>query len=91
MTIVSLGVGIDEKERIWVTTFNNQPDSQGSGSTTVADHTRIDFEVYDKNGVLLGRIPSPVPFYQICVSGDRILLVDPYQNVCVNVYEIVEK
>ena len=91
MTIVSLGIGVDNKERIWVVTFNKQPESIGSASSTVEDYTRMDLEIFDRDGILLGRLPVPVPFYNMCVSGDRLLLLDPYQNVCVNEYKIVEK
>lgn len=91
MIYVSHGIGIDHKGRVLVVTYNRQPEIQGALSVRLKDHTILDLEIFDRDGIFLGSLPVPVTFHKMRVSGDRLLLIDESQEVCLYEYKIVEK
>jgi hypothetical protein len=90
LSFVSVGIEIDGGERIWALTFTAQPDSTGSAPDLMSDHTILQFEVFDSEGVLLCRIPVPAPLSGFRIFGNRLLLIDAYQKACVREYRIVD-
>lgn len=91
LTFVSVDIGVYSKGRLWVTTFDVQPESQGSRGAILKDHRRLKFEIYDKEGILLGEIPTPIEFYKKRIYENILYLIDPYFEACIYEYRIVEK
>ncbi|MFX0139535.1 MAG: SBBP repeat-containing protein [Candidatus Hodarchaeota archaeon] len=91
LTFVSVDIRVDNKGRIWVTTFDKQPESQGTRGATLRDHKKLKFELFDKDGVLLGKVPVPIEFYKKRIYGDTLYLIDPYFEACIYEYKIIEK
>ena len=90
-TYISNDIRIDGKGRLWVTTYDEQPESQGSRGATLKNRKWLKFEIYDKEGVLLGEIPTPIEFYKKRIYGDTLYLIDPYFEACIYEYKIIEK
>ncbi|MFC1725625.1 6-bladed beta-propeller, partial [candidate division KSB1 bacterium] len=90
MTNISQDIAVDGKGRIWVLTFKKQPEDKGSLSSTIKDHNIIDLEIFDKNGVLLGSIPTPKHVNNFRIFNDKIYFVDSYSTACVYEYQILE-
>jgi len=88
LTYVSDRIGIDGKDRLWVLTFNAQPEETGSASAVFTDHSILQFDIFNREGIFLCRLPVPLPMSRFRVYGDRLLLIDSYQNVCVHEYRI---
>jgi len=91
MTSISQDIGVDGKGRIWNLTYKAQPEDKKSNATIIADHTIIDFEIFDENGVLLGSIPTPNHVCNIRIFGDTLYMIDTYTEMCVYEYRIVER
>ncbi len=91
MTYISIDIRIDGKGRLWVTTYDEQPESQGSRGATLKNCKWLKFEIYDKEGVLLGEIQAPIEFYKKRIYGDTLYLIDPYFEACIYEYKIIEK
>lgn len=91
LTFVSVDIGVDHKGRLWVTTFDVQPESQGSRGATLKDHRLLKFEVYDNNGILLGELPVPTEFYKKRIYGNILYLIDPYFEASIYEFRIIEK
>ena len=91
LTFVSVDIKVDNKGRIWVTTFDKQPESQGTRGATLRDHKKLKFEIFDKDGILLGKVPVPIEFYKKRIYGDTLYLIDPYFEACIYEYKIKEK
>jgi hypothetical protein len=88
LTVVSGAIGVDGQDRLWVMGFTDQPEETGSASGVVRDHTILQLEVFDSEGVLLCRIPVPAPMSSLNIVGDRLLLIDAYTDVAVRVFRI---
>jgi len=96
-TIVSRGMGIDYKKRIWVTTFIKQrePISIEKARFEIlllrfgAKKEQAVFEVFDKEGILLGLLPQPCDIFYWRMFGDRLYIVDE-NMVSVKEYKIVD-
>lgn len=88
LTHVSDWIGIDDQDRLWVLTFNAQPEETGSASALMSDHTIMQFDVFNSEGVLLCRLPVPVQMSRFRVYGDWMLILDPYGEVCVHMFRI---
>ncbi len=69
-------------------TFNAQPEETGSASATFSDYTKLQFDVFDSEGVLLCRLPVPLQMSRFRVYGDTMLILDSYGEVCVHVFRI---
>jgi len=91
MSYVSYFIDIDPQRRLWVQTYNKQPKDKGSGSSSVEEEGIFDFEIFSNDGILLTRVPAPTRFYKFRIYGDMLYLIDPYHEMCVYVYRIVEK
>jgi len=91
-TPVSRGIGVDGRGRIWVLTFRKALSRSPMPKDFVAqDH--LAFEVYDKDGVLLSRLPFPrevVKFDNMTMRGDHVFFVDPFDQACVYEYTVVD-
>jgi len=83
-TFVSDGIGIDNKKRIWIKTYQKQvPDEE-------EDQNIVVFEIFNRDGVLLSRIPIPKINCMFRMQGNRVYLIDP-KDMCIYEYKIVEK
>lgn len=91
-TPVSRGIGVDARGRIWVLCFRKAV----SRSLKPEDYHPQDylaFEVYDKEGVLLSRIPFPgevAKFDNMTMHGNHLFFVDPVEEACVYEYAVVD-
>jgi len=94
---VSQGIGIDDTERIWVTTNVKQPDpiplEKRDEMFFIWHGTKQDlavFEIFDKGGTLLGSVPQPCDIFYWRMFGDRLYIIDE-NMVSVKEYRIMEK
>ncbi len=81
---VSGGIGIDYRDRIWVRTYKKQK-SEGD---RLEDY--LEFEIFDVDGLLLGRLPIP-RLGNISIFGDRIFFLDSQEEMAVFEYRIVDR
>lgn len=91
-TKVSRGIGVDDRDRIWVQVFTRQmPEDMRQEDFVLQEF--YEFEVYREDGVLLFKAPLPESlerFDNWSLHGNHICFVDPYGEGCVFVYDIVE-
>ena len=87
--VVSMGIGIDKKQRIWVLTLTEQPEKWDRKEMLVPKSIAR-FELFDSGGILLGYVPVPQDIYRMRIKGDRLLIVEG-QQVSVYEYRIVER
>jgi sugar lactone lactonase YvrE len=91
-TPVSTGLGVDGRGRIWVLTVQKEISrAQMPKEYVIQDF--VAFEVYDRNGVLLSRVPFPrdvVKFDNMTMHGDHLFFVDPFDQACVYEYTVVD-
>ncbi|MFC1729141.1 NHL repeat-containing protein [candidate division KSB1 bacterium] len=86
VSVVSQGVGIDHNNRIWVLTILKQ---QFEEDMNVDD--LYEFDVFNSDGILLYTISPPdIRWDNVSIYNDRIYFVDPFQEMCVYEYKIVE-
>ena len=91
-TPVSRGIGVDGRGRIWVLTFRKAV-SQPQPPKDFSFQDYLAFEVYDKDGVLISRLPFPrevVKFDNMTMHGDHVFFVDPFDQACVYEYTVVD-
>lgn len=81
-TGVSGGIGIDNKNRLWIKSYKNQK--------SIKTREDIFFEIFSDTGYQLGRIKSPVKFGNMRIFGDRLYLIDAYEECCIYEYKIVD-
>jgi len=77
--IFTKGIGIDDKDRLWVITMNG-PES-------------VEFEIYDPEGILLGYIPW-VGIYNssiLRIINNRMFFIDRTEDMAVYEYKIIDK
>ena len=91
LSYVSYFLDIDSKGRLWVQTFNRQPEDKGSTGSSINEEGIFDFEIFSEEGILLTRVPSPQRFYKFRIYNDLLYLIDPYHEMCVYIYKIIEK
>ncbi|MFC1477606.1 6-bladed beta-propeller [candidate division KSB1 bacterium] len=91
MSYVSYFLDFDSEDRLWVMTYNKQPEDKGSASSSIKEEDIMDFELFSKDGVLLTRVPAPERFYKFRIYDDLLYLIDPYFEMCVYIYKIVER
>lgn len=51
------------------------------------------FEVYDKNGVMLSRVPFPervARFDNMTMHGNHLFFIDPFEEACIYEYAVVD-
>lgn len=103
MNTVSYGIDLDSNGRIWVLTLNRQlePEEQtrtisGGGGTQTLQKGKIKtmdiykLEIFDNEGVFLGRIPLDHLAHRMRILKDFIFIAD-MENVRYYQYEIIEK
>ena len=83
-THVTVAMGVDHKNRIWVQTYKKQREE----GDNPGDY--LEFEIYDVNGILLGKYPVQQTGY-IEIRQDRLYFIDSHEEMCVYEYKIVEK
>ncbi|MFC1564419.1 NHL repeat-containing protein [candidate division KSB1 bacterium] len=90
---VSMGIGIDNKERIWVPRQKRELTEEELKNDGRTPDNNLLFEVYDPDGILLGHAECELPqrVYATRVFNDRIFLIDCYEEMAVFEYRIVEK
>ena len=86
-TGVSRGLGFDHEGRLWVLA-NKAQLSEG-----ILANEFLHFEIYDMRGVLLSYVPLPAElekFDNFNIYREMIYFNDPYGEVCVHEYKIVD-
>lgn len=90
-TLVSRGIGIDSRGRMWVLTASRQiPENISRDDFIPQDY--IVFEVFGPDGVLTGHVPLPEvlkSFDNFFLSGDSVFFLDPYGECCVFEFRVV--
>ena len=93
-TQVSRAIGIDFKNRIWVATYTSQPDHKDNESEYLKQLRDLPdiqkLEIFNDDGILLGRIPIPMNFSHMHIIDDRIYFIDR-ESITIHEYKIVEK
>ncbi|MCP4724806.1 MAG: 6-bladed beta-propeller [bacterium] len=90
-TNFSWGIGIDHRDRIWSLTVNRNKEPEEDYFEDYSQNPDIlDLEIYDADGILLGRIRQDHYSSQISVVNDIIFLSD-FRNHIVYQYKIIEK
>lgn len=84
-TDVSLMIDVDYKNRIWVQTYKKLKEEDDKP----VDY--FEFEIFDNDGILLGKLPIPQNFEIMRILKDRLYLIDSKEEMCVYEYKIVEK
>ncbi|MFC1492995.1 6-bladed beta-propeller [candidate division KSB1 bacterium] len=84
---VSAGIGIDTRNRIWVLTVTEQPEVWDRLNPVRMDFA--EFEIFDPEGILLGKVPLPEDTFRFRIIGDRLFIIG-YDRVSVSEYRIVE-
>ena len=90
MVIVSGGISIDYKNRIWVITITKQPEWNNENPNQIV-RPSIEFEIFDNDGILLGTLPFTEVKGQVRIFGDKLYIIEPQEEMCVYEYRIVEK
>lgn len=85
--IISTCLGIDSKNRIWVSTVTKQPDKWERMEPVRKENAK--FEIFNSEGVLLGELPLPQDIFRFRIFGDRLFIID-YDRVSVSEYKIIE-
>lgn len=86
--MVSIQIGVDYKERIWVATFERQfTDEQLAGNKQGED--LISYQIFNSEGVYLGKIPSRMSQNMQFVFGKKLYEIT-LLNQAVTEYEIVK-
>ena len=86
--LISSGIGLDNKERLWTVTYIRQLDN--SKKQIASDLKQ--FEIFDTNGILLGYLPLPEKYTSTYrIFGDRMYFVESQNEMCIYEYKIVEK
>lgn len=93
-TVISVGIGIDHKNRIWVPTYMKQAEPTNSyGKYRDKLHEIPDnlvFQIYDNEGIWLSNILCPVRFSRMRIIGDRIYFIG-IEQISLYEYKIIEK
>ena len=82
---VTRNIAVDGKRRIWINTYTKQRET---GEKPVDN---MNFEIFDSNCVLLGKLPLPENFIRMSIYNDRLYLIDASEEMCVYEYKIIEK
>ena len=85
--VFATGIGIDNLERVWVLSIIKQPDKWERLNPVRTDFA--EFEIFDSEGILLGKIPLPEDTFRFRIIGDRLFIID-YDRVSVSEYRIVD-
>jgi len=90
LTSVSNGLGIDHKSRIWVETVTKQGKINNEDlGNNIPPETEL--EIFDNEGILLGKLPLPEQRGGMKIIGDRIYMINMSEEMCIYEYKIVDK
>ncbi|MFC1492902.1 6-bladed beta-propeller [candidate division KSB1 bacterium] len=88
MTDVSDFIGIDNKERLWISTYTSLSEKDEEGKVTQTGDRIL--EIFDDEGILLYRLEYPEGCSRFRgVENDKVFFTDD-DEVTFNVYKIVE-
>ena len=90
VTLVSTGIETDEKGRVWVSTFRNQPDAEFKGDALFAPDNKFDLHVFDSNGIFLTVLKIEHSFIKFKIYGDRLYVIDSFNEMAVFEYLIID-
>jgi hypothetical protein len=90
---VSTALAVDGKNRIWIATIQEQP-KEWKEIWSEAERLKVKaewavFEIFNSEGVLLGKIPLPQDIFTIRIFGDKIYIVG-VDRVSVSYYRIID-
>ncbi|MFZ5516839.1 MAG: NHL repeat-containing protein [Candidatus Zhuqueibacterota bacterium] len=86
---VSRDIDVDYNNRLWVITFQKQPEGMPSPEDIPK---MLEFEIFSADGILMCKLPFPdESFDSMRIFGKRLFFIDPQERVCVREYEIVEQ
>ncbi len=88
-TMFSWGIGIDHNDRIWSLTINRNKNENESYNEYSMNPEIFDLEIYDRTGVMLGKIRPGNYVSLMFVIQDSLFMTD-YRNNIVYHYKIVE-
>jgi len=86
------GLETDHKNRIWSVTIIEHDfleDTEQSEKKVAVNHTLM-LEIFDKKGVLLGRLTPPREFSIMRIKGDTLYLFEYQEEMSIHEYKIVE-
>ena len=91
--VISTNIGIDNESRLWVETYlkvieEGETYARFNLRSTSAENAR--FEIFDREGILLGYVPLPMDYFKFRIIDNRIYFID-IDRVSVHEYSIVEK
>ncbi len=92
--IVSRGMAVDSKNRIWILTPNRRIFCYNADEKDYpAEKNKFDFHIFNADGIFLGSVPVPVTWFDMHmrIFGNRLLLIESKKEMCVFEYEIKEK
>lgn len=86
------GLETDHKNRIWSVTIkeNDFPDETELLTKNFVVNNILMLEIFDTDGVLLGRIPPPLDFSIMRIKGDRVYLFEYQEDMSIHEYRIVD-
>ncbi|MFC1564439.1 6-bladed beta-propeller [candidate division KSB1 bacterium] len=91
VTFISVCLGFDYKDRLWVLSYFTQPgDLNSESAITYKYPEKMHFELFDNDGVLLGNLDTPNKLVMLRIIGDSVFFTDAYQ-VTVHEYKIIEQ
>ncbi|MCK5148599.1 6-bladed beta-propeller [bacterium] len=92
MNVVSCGIAVDKKNRIWVMTFSRQPEYEKFCEVADDQCNYANLEVYQSDGVLIRKIALEDNFepnnHCVFIHGDRLFLLNS-NDVSVKEYRII--
>lgn len=92
---VTKSMAVDDKERIWVVTFKMQIQEfhkksiENPERKSELEKQMFELDVFDKNGVLLYKMPLEKGNVYIRIFNDHLYIID-YGNMYISVYKIVD-
>jgi len=92
INVFSMGIEVDNMDRIWTATLQNQPDYNNEMELD-QNSDFLALEVYNNDGVLLQRLPYPQSWMSELklIYKNRLFFVDGMKEMAVYEYKIVEK
>lgn len=85
--MVSADIDIDTKGRIWVITYLKQPSERANAGYFVKN---FEFEIFNREGILLGKVPSPEHNGVMRIINNLLYLIDMTEEMCIFEYKIVD-
>ena len=87
--VSSRSIGVDKENRIWVATCKKQPEERQPDEDKQPKTEYIELEVYDKDGILLDRIPLPQSG-NVFVFAENLYILDDQNEYCIYQYSIID-